>query len=74
MSGACPAVTLSPSDLAEQSRHYGERVALVLAGSIRISFGTSDLTGSATSGYRRCRSLATASDFAKMRTILILAK
>ena len=39
VSGAYTAVILSPSDLAEQYRHYGERFALVLTGSIRISFG-----------------------------------
>ncbi|WP_420611695.1 helix-turn-helix domain-containing protein [Candidatus Spongiisocius sp.] len=39
VSGAYTAIVMAPPDSADQYRHYGERFALVLSGSIRISFG-----------------------------------
>ena len=39
VSGANTAIILATPDSAEQYRHYGERFALVLSGSIRVSFG-----------------------------------
>lgn len=39
VSGAHTAIILSPSNQAEQYRHYGETVRLGASGSIRISFG-----------------------------------